>query len=57
MVTKVPFLAPMSPPETGASTLLTFYLEAIVFISAASCGELVVWSIRNAPGFMCLRIP
>src|SRR5262249_51748327 len=41
--------APMSPPETGASTLYTPALDAASAISTASAGSLVVISTRIDP--------
>lgn len=54
--TRVPFLAPTSPPETGASTEPTPFSLAIYSISYAKDGEDVVWSTITEPGFIYFRI-
>ena len=44
-----PFLAPRSPPETGASTEMQFTEEAALDISSAREGSEVVMSTRIPP--------
>ena len=51
MIDSVPPFAPMSPPETGASTLATPLALAASAISTASDGSLVVISTRTLPSF------
>ncbi|KAF1862290.1 hypothetical protein Lal_00026816 [Lupinus albus] len=54
---RVPFLAPRSPPETGASTEWQFFSAAAAAISTASEGSDVVMSTRIPPGRRPERAP
>ena len=51
MIESVPFFAPTSPPETGASMLATPRFAAASAISTASDGWLVVMSTSTSPDF------
>ena len=44
MIDNFPYLAPICPPVTGASTLETSKFLARLAILVANPGELVVWS-------------
>lgn len=46
----------MSPPETGASMVPIFNLEAYKKILSAKLGVLVVWSIKMEPCFILVRM-
>lgn len=56
-IARVPFLAPRSPPETGASIEWQFLEDAEVEISTARLGSEVVMSTRIPPGLRPARAP
>merc|ERR1711903_265067 len=53
----VPFLAPMSPPDTGQSSAAQPFEVAAAAISTASAGSEVVMSTMMPPGLRFARMP
>lgn len=56
-IARLPFLAPRSPPDTGASTEWQSFIVAAAEISAAREGSDVVMSTRTPPGRSPGRAP
>jgi hypothetical protein len=57
MTESVPLRAPMSPPETGASSAAMFFNDAALAISMASAGLDVVISTMIGVGLAELSTP
>jgi hypothetical protein len=57
MIESLASRAPISPPDTGASTAPSPFAAAALAIRLASDGLEVVMSIKMVPGLACARMP
>jgi hypothetical protein len=57
MIDSVALRAPISPPETGASSACAFRVAAACAISMASEGSVVVMSTSTEPALVPAMIP